>query len=92
MTPRRHRLRDTGSAPPLRNTHAQTTTMPTRPTILFRRRTDLAGLERLTLSVSGDAVPAESTVPRTEDDGFRLDHRLTLTSPRRLAGRYPHGC
>jgi uncharacterized protein len=38
------------------------------------------GLERLTLSVSDDAVLAESTVICMEDGGFQLDHRWKLTS------------
>ncbi|WP_334375886.1 putative glycolipid-binding domain-containing protein [Bradyrhizobium sp. AZCC 1719] len=47
--------------------------------ILFWRRTDVAGLERLTLHTSADAVLAESTVICVEDGGFRLDHRWRLT-------------
>jgi uncharacterized protein len=54
--------------------------MRTQPTILFWRRTDVVGLERLTLSVSDDAVLAESTVICMEDGGFQLDHRWKLTS------------
>jgi hypothetical protein len=46
--------------------------------ILFWRRTDLAGLERLSLVVSPDAVLAEGSVICTEDGGFRLDHRWRL--------------
>jgi hypothetical protein len=48
--------------------------------ILFWRRTDTTGLERLTLSISADAVLAESTVICVEDGGFRLDHRWRLTA------------
>ncbi|WP_084029535.1 putative glycolipid-binding domain-containing protein [Bradyrhizobium sp. LMTR 3] len=48
--------------------------------ILFWRRTDVVGLERLRLHVSADAVLAESTVICVEDGGFRLDHRWRLTS------------
>lgn len=47
--------------------------------ILFWRRTDVTGLERLALYVSADAVLAESTVICAEDGGFRLDHRWRLT-------------
>ncbi|MEH2533655.1 hypothetical protein V1277_007049 [Bradyrhizobium sp. AZCC 1588] len=47
--------------------------------ILFWRRTDVAGLERLMLHISADAVLAESTVICVEDGGFRLDHRWRLT-------------
>ncbi|WP_213286045.1 putative glycolipid-binding domain-containing protein [Bradyrhizobium sp. sGM-13] len=53
--------------------------MPEDPEILFWRRTDVIGLERLTLSLSADAVLAESTVICMEDGGFQLDHRWTLT-------------
>jgi len=53
--------------------------MRLEPEILFWRRTEVAGLERLALSVSADAVSAESTVICAEDGGFRLDHRWRLT-------------
>jgi uncharacterized protein len=53
--------------------------VPGEPEILFWRRTDVVGLERLSLSVGTDVVTAESTVICTEDGGFRLDHRWTLT-------------
>lgn len=53
--------------------------MQSKPEILFWRRTDVTGLERLTLSVSTDVVSAESTVICVEDGGFRLDHRWRLT-------------
>ncbi|XIA62532.1 putative glycolipid-binding domain-containing protein [Bradyrhizobium sp. TZ2] len=53
--------------------------MPGEPEILFWRRTDVTGLERLVLSISADAVLAESTVICVEDGGFRLDHRWRLT-------------
>jgi uncharacterized protein len=52
----------------------------TQPMILYWRRTDVVGLERLTLGVSNDAVVAESTVICVEDGGCRLDHRWELTS------------
>ena len=38
--------------------------MQSEPKILYWRRTDVPGLERLTLSVSADAVWAESTGAR----------------------------
>lgn len=47
--------------------------------ILFWRRTDVPGLERLAVTVSPDGVVAESTVICLEDGGFRLDHRWRLT-------------
>ncbi len=53
--------------------------MQSEPEILFWRRTDVTGLERLALNVSADAVLAESTVICLEDGGFRLDHRWRLT-------------
>lgn len=48
--------------------------------ILYWRRTDVQGLERLALHVSVDDVTAESTLMCLEDGGFRLDHRWRLTS------------
>ncbi len=51
--------------------------MPT--SVLFWRRTDIEGLERLELSIGPDAVEAVSTVLCLEDGGFRLDHRWRLT-------------
>jgi len=53
--------------------------MSSDPEILYWRRTDLWGLERLTLSVLADAVLAEATVICAEAGGFRLDHRWRLT-------------
>jgi hypothetical protein len=50
-----------------------------RPDILFWRRTDVPGLERLTLTIAGDAVIAEGMVVCVADGGFRLDHRWRLT-------------
>ena len=47
--------------------------------VLYWRRTDVTGLERLTLRISDNAVLAESTVICLEDGGFRLDHRWRLT-------------
>ena len=46
--------------------------------ILFWRRTDVAGLERLQLVSEPDGVLAVSTVLCLEDGGFRLDHRWRL--------------
>lgn len=48
--------------------------------ILFWRRTDVAGLERLELDLSPDGVLANSTVICAEDGGFRLDHHWRLTA------------
>lgn len=53
--------------------------MRSEPEILFWRRTDVPGLERLVLGVSAEAVLAESTVICLGDGGFRLDHRWRLT-------------
>jgi len=47
--------------------------------ILFWRRTDVQGLERLELVIEPDGVRAASTVICLEDGGFRLDHRWALT-------------
>ena len=46
--------------------------------ILFWRRTDIEGFERLELSVEPDVVTATSTVLCLEAGGFRLDHRWRL--------------
>jgi hypothetical protein len=48
--------------------------------ILFWRRTDFEGLERLELVVEPEAVTATSTVICLEAGGFRLDHRWRLDS------------
>ena len=53
--------------------------MQSEPKILYWRRTDVTGLERLTLSISDDAVSAESIVICLEHGGFRLDHSWRLT-------------
>jgi hypothetical protein len=53
--------------------------MPNEPAILFWRRTDGPGLERLVLRVAADGIQADSTVLGTGDGGFRLDHRWRLT-------------
>jgi uncharacterized protein len=47
--------------------------------VLFWRRTDLEGLERLTLEVQADRITAKSTVISIEGGGLRLDHRWVLT-------------
>jgi hypothetical protein len=49
--------------------------MPSELKILYWRRTDVTGMERLILKVSDDEVSAESIVICLEDGGFRLDHR-----------------
>lgn len=46
--------------------------------VLFWRRTDVEGFERLELEIRPDAVIATSTVICLEDGGFRLDHRWLL--------------
>ena len=46
--------------------------------VLFWRRTDVEGFERLELTVEPDGVTATSTVICLEAGGFRLDHRWTL--------------
>ena len=46
--------------------------------VLFWRRTDVDGLERLELTVSSDGVIAQSTVLCRDEDGFRLDHLWRL--------------
>jgi uncharacterized protein len=48
--------------------------------ILFWRRTDLEGLERLELLMEPNEVTATSTVICLEAGGFRLDHRWRLDS------------
>lgn len=48
--------------------------------ILFWRRTDVEGLERLELAIETDRVVATATVICLEDGGFRLDHRWILDS------------
>lgn len=48
--------------------------------ILFWRRTDFEGLERLELLVEPARVTATSTVICLEAGGFRLDHRWRLDS------------
>lgn len=48
------------------------------PSVLFWRRTDIDGLERLELQVEPDGVTATSTVVCADEGGFRLDHRWRL--------------
>jgi hypothetical protein len=49
-----------------------------RTSVLFWRRTDIEGLERLEVAVEPDGVTAASTVICLEANGFRLDHRWRL--------------
>jgi hypothetical protein len=46
--------------------------------VLFWRRTDIDGLERLELAIEPDGITAVSTVVCIECGGFRLDHRWRL--------------
>jgi hypothetical protein len=46
--------------------------------ILFWRRTDIEGLERLELAVEPDGITATSTLICLDAGGFRLDHRWRL--------------
>jgi hypothetical protein len=46
--------------------------------ILFWRRTDVEGLERLELAIETDAISATSTVICLESGGFQLEHRWRL--------------
>jgi hypothetical protein len=46
--------------------------------VLYWRRTDVEGIERLELQVGPDGVGAVSTVICLEEGGFRLDHRWHL--------------
>ena len=48
--------------------------------VLFWRRIDAEGLERLELSVEAEGVTAASTVICLADGGFRLDHQWRLDS------------
>jgi hypothetical protein len=47
--------------------------------VLFWRRTDVEGLERLELAIEPGGVSAMSTVICVEAGGFRLDHRWRLS-------------
>jgi uncharacterized protein len=46
--------------------------------VLFWRRIDVEGLERLELVIEPDEISAVSTVICLEEGGFRLDHRWRL--------------
>jgi hypothetical protein len=48
--------------------------------VLFWRRTDVIGLERLVLTTAPDGITAQSTVVCLEDGGFELRHRWRLTT------------
>lgn len=48
------------------------------PAVLFWRRIDIAGLERLELTVAPEGVSARSTVLCSGEGGFRLDHHWRL--------------
>lgn len=54
-------------------------TQPDATTVLFWRRIDVVGLERLELEVSHVGIVATSTVLCLEDGGFELRHRCRLT-------------
>jgi hypothetical protein len=49
------------------------------PSVLFWRRIDVTGLERLELAVQSDGITATSTVICLETGGFRLDHCWRLS-------------
>jgi uncharacterized protein len=53
-------------------------------TVLFWRRTDLEGLERLELAIGPDGVVVQSSLICLEDEGFRLDHRWRLDADWRV--------
>lgn len=53
--------------------------MEPKSQVLFWRRLDMPGMERLTLTVSDNAIAAVSTLICVEDGGFRLDYRWTLS-------------
>jgi hypothetical protein len=46
--------------------------------VLFWRRTDIEGLERLELAIGADHVTAAATTICLEAGGFRIDHRWRL--------------
>jgi uncharacterized protein len=48
--------------------------------ILFWRRTDVIGIERLSLTKSPDGITADSTVVCLEDGGFEIRHQWRLSS------------
>ena len=47
--------------------------------VIFWRRADVDGMERLTLSIGPGGITASSTVLCLESGGFRLDHHWRLT-------------
>ena len=47
-------------------------------TVLFWRRTDVEGLERLELTVGADGVSASSVVLAADEGGLRVEHRWRL--------------
>ncbi len=52
--------------------------------VLFWRRTDVEGLERMELAIDADGITAASTVICLEAGGFRLDHRWRLNTDWRV--------
>ena len=56
--------------------------------VIFWRRADVAGLERLELIDGASGVQAISTVIGVADGGFRLDHVWTLTREWRAVSLY----
>ncbi len=46
--------------------------------VLFSRRTDIEGLERLELAIEPDQITANATTICLEAGGFRIDHRWRL--------------
>jgi hypothetical protein len=64
-------------------------------TVVYWRRTDVEGLERLELTTGPGGVTASGTIVCLEDGGFRLDHTWSLdtdwrTLHVRVAVRGPH--
>jgi hypothetical protein len=53
-------------------------TLPMSKSVLFWRRIDVEGFERLELAIEPDGVLAESSVICLEAGGFRLDHHWRL--------------
>jgi hypothetical protein len=51
---------------------------PNMRKVLFWRRTDIEGLERLELDIGPDRIEAASAVICLESGGFRLEHRWLL--------------
>src|SRR6476469_4605200 len=52
--------------------------------VIFWRRIDVDGLERLELSAEPDRIIADSTVLCLGDGGFRVDHRWQLEADWRV--------